>query len=233
MDFLSAQNVSGSRSFGSEESECLGNVTIGFQPASLNILYGGRGSGRNLLLRYLGLLERPASGDILVTGESTHGWEDARLIETRSRNFGFVFESPLLLPSFNVAENIAMPFFKLTQATPDQAREATRRALEEVGLPDCANTAVESLPLWAQQRVSIARALVTHPRALFVENIDTLSRDGELISLLELLSTIRRLHGCCIIVSAAHGDLAHFATRAVEMAGGNIMRDWNPGGLLS
>lgn len=231
MESISAIHVSGSRHAGLA-TETLHDVTLGFEPASLNILYGPPCSGGNLLMRYLGLMERPEAGEVLVSGQPTRAWTDAECIEARSRRFGFVFEAPLLLPSFNVAENIAMPFFKLTQATPEQAREATRRALEHVGLADVADVPVESLPLWAQQRAAIARALVMKPQALFVENIDVLSRDNELIELLELLSATRRAMGCCIVVTASHGDVAHFGSRAVEMAGGCMVRDWRPGGLL-
>ena len=232
MDSLLARNVSCSRTLGCE-SEQLAAVTLGFEPASLNLLFGGPGSGRNLLLRLLGLIERPDSGEILVTGESTRDWTDAQCADLRNHHFGFVFEAPLLLPSFNVAENIAMPFFKLTEATPEQAREETHRVLDHVGMAEYADSAIEALPLWAQQRVALARALVTHPQAVFVENIDCLARDSELISLLELLAATRRSLGCCIIATAASRDLVHFSTRAVEMAAGRIVRDWHPGGLLS
>jgi len=232
MNTLQARNVSCTRNCGSE-TERLDGVTLGFEPASLHLLFGGPGSGRNLLLRLLGLIERPDSGEIVVTGESTRDWTDAQCTELRSRHFGFVFEAPLLLPSFNVAENIAMPFFKLTEATPEQAREETHRVLAHVGMADYADSAVESLPLWAQQRVAIARALITHPQALFVENLDTLARDGDLIALLDLLSATRRTLGCCVIATAASRDLVHFANRAVEMAEGRVVRDWHPGGLHS
>ena len=232
MDSLLARNVSCSRSVGGE-TERLVDVTLGFEPATLHLLFGGPGSGRNLLLRMLGLIERPDSGEILVTGESTRDWTEDQCNTLRSRYFGFVFEAPLLLPSFNVVENIAMPFFKLTEATPEQAREETRRVLDHVGMTDYADWAVEALPVWAQQRVALARALITHPQALFVENVDSLARDGDLIALLELLSFTRRSLGCCIIATAASRDLIHFANRAVELAGGSVVRDWHPGGPLS
>ena len=230
MDTLSALNVSGSTRAG-DSPERVSEVTLGFEPASLNLLFGGKEAGCNLLMRYLGLLERPEAGEILLKGESTHGWPDAQLIETRSRHFGYIFEAPLLVPSFNVAENVALPFFKLTQASPQQTKEATALALEHVGLSDAAEENVETLPLWVQMRVALARALVLHPQAVFVEGVDTLFRDSELISMLELLATTRQTLGCCIVATAAHADLVQFATRAIEMADGRVERDWKPGGL--
>lgn len=229
MDTLQACNVSCTRTTGSE-TEQITDITLGFEPASLNLLFGGHGSGRNLLLRLLGLFERPDSGEIFVGGKPTSNWPDAECIDIRSQHFGFVFEAPLLLPSFNVAENIAMPLFKLTEATPAHAREETQRVLSHVGMADYGESSIAELPLWAQQRVALARALVTHPQAIFVENLDCLARDGDLISLLDLLSATRRILGCCIIATAASRDLIHFVQRAVEMAEGRIVRDWLPGG---
>lgn len=232
MDSLLARHLSASRPTASGPEQVV-DVTLGFEPASLNVIFGGPCSGRNLLLRLLGLLERPEAGEILVGGESTREWTEAQCASVRSRHFGFVFEAPLLLPSFNVAENIAMPLFKLTEASPQQAREETHRVLAHVGMADYGESTVDALPLWAQQRVALARALVLHPQTLIVENLDRLSHDGDLISLLELLNITRRTLGCCIVATAASRDLVHFGTRAVEMAEGRVVKDWQPGGLLS
>ena len=231
MDALLARNVCCSRTLGSAP-ERVDAVSLALEPAAIHLLWGGPGSGRNLLLRLLGLLEQPDSGEIVVEGESTRDWSEAQCAAERSRRFGFLFEAPLLIPSLNVAENIAVPYFKLTDAAPEQAREATHRVLAHVGLGDHADSAVQALPLWAQQRVALARALVLHPQALFVENIDLLFRDGELISMLELLAATRDALGCCIVATAASRDLVHFANRAVEMAAGRIVGDVHPGGLI-
>lgn len=232
MDSLLARNVTASRSTGSAPERIEG-LTLGFEPATLNLLFGPPESGRNLLLRLLGLLERPEAGEIVVTGASTQGWDAAQCAYLRNRHFGFVFETPLLLPAFNVAENIAMPFFKSTESNPEEAREATRRVLALVGMEEEAGTDVEELTEEAQQRVALARALVLRPQALFVENLDTLARDSALIGLLDLLATTRHSEGCCIIATARSTDLVRFADRAVEMAAGAVVRDWRPGSLLS
>ena len=225
MDFLLAQNLRDSHP---GDFEPLAGVTLGFETASFNLIYGGSGSGLNRLLRLLSLMERPQEGEILLDGQSTRDWTEDQCADFRSRHFGFVFEAPLLIPNFNVAENIATPLFRLTEATPEQARKETQRVLAHVGLEDEAETAIESLPLWAQQRVALARALVTRPRALFVENLDAFSRDLELIAHLDLLSATRRTLGCCIIATAANRDLSRFAQRVVEMAAGQVVRDWHP-----
>jgi predicted ABC-type transport system involved in lysophospholipase L1 biosynthesis ATPase subunit len=229
---LAAHDASCSRADGGDMVQVLG-ASVAFEPTSLNLIFGNKESGKNLLLRMLGLMEKPDRGEIVVFGKPTRDWPDAERTEVRSRHFGFVFESPFLLPSFNVVENIAMPLFKLTGATPESAREQTSRVLTFTGLQQCAEASVETLPPWAQLRVSLARALITSPMALFIENLDSILRDDELVHFLELLAAVRRDFGCCIIATAACRDLAAFGGRALELSEGRIVRDWIPGGLLS
>lgn len=229
---LSAHNITSSRVCGAEATHLL-NTTVAFEDASLNLLIGPRRSGKNLLLRTLGLMDRPDRGEVSVLGRSTKEWGDHERMEIRSRHFGFVFESPFLLPSFSVVENVAMPFFKLTGASPDVARERTAEALALTGLTECSEMVAEELPMHIQLRVALARAVVHRPMALFLENIDTLLRNDELITFMELLAHIRRTMGCCILATATNRDLASFSNRALEFSGGEITRDWSPGGLLS
>src|SRR5690606_28508154 len=144
---------------------------------------------------------------IRLLGKSTCGWSEADRTDVRSRHLGFVFESPFLLPAFNVVENVAMPYFKPTGAEPEQARKQTDEALRFTGLEAEANTPVESLSLEAQWRASLARALVNTPMVLFVENVDHTLRDDALIRFLELLSAARRLSNCCVIATATAPDL--------------------------
>lgn len=233
MEFpLAAHNVSCSRVLGAGPTQIV-NVTTAFEPATLNLLLGASGSGKNLLLRMLALLEAPDQGEIVLSGKSTRDWTLPQRADARSRNFGFVFEAPFLLPSFNVIENIAMPLFKLTGVPPEEAREHTNRVLDFVGMSDCAECSTEQLPIWAQLRISLARALVIQPLVLFVENLDTVLHGEELIPFLELLAAARRIFGCCVLVTAADPKLASFCNRALEFNAGQVTQDWNPGRRLS
>lgn len=229
---MAARNVSCSRVIGTIPSRVL-DVTADFESASMTVLFGQPGCGKNVLLRLLALMEQPDSGEIEVLGESTREWDDVRRADVRSHHFGFVFEAPFLLPSFNVIENIAMPLFKLTGALPEDAREQTDRVLGFVDMLDCAEHAPEALPLHAQLRVSLARALVGNPAAVFVENVDAGLRDDELISFLNLLAEARRAFGCCMLATAVHREVAAYGTRAIEMADGVIAREWAPKRLFS
>lgn len=229
---LVARNVSCSRVSGAETEQIL-DLNVAFEPATLNLLLGPAQGGKALLLRLLGLLAEPSRGSIEALQQSTEGWSETERREFRNRHFGFVFESPFLLPSFSVVENIAMPFFKLTNADPQTARDRTREVLRFTGLGQCEEIEADKLPLPLQLRVSLARALVSGPSAILIENLDRFLREEELVCFLELLASVRHTYGCCLIVTGTARDLAPFANRALEISDGRITRDWNPGGLLS
>jgi ABC-type lipoprotein export system ATPase subunit len=233
MDFpLAARNVSSARVIAGAPKK-VAELTLALDPSSVNIVFGKAGCGKNLLLRLLGLMETVDEGEILIQGHETASWSNEERTELRSRHFGYVFESPFLLPSFNAVENVAMPLFKMTGINPEDAKEQTGKVLRFTGIEDAAEVPVEQLPLWVQMRIALARALVNDPLALFVENIDSTLKDDHLITFLELLMAARRVFNCTILVTGASTDLACFGNRAMEMAEGRIVRDWSPGGFLS
>ncbi len=229
---LTARNVSCSKVIGTRTLQ-IADIHLAFTPETLNILTGDSQSGKDLLFKVLSLIEPPDSGEIMLAGESTLSWSETKRAEIRSVNFGFVFEAPFLLPSFNVLENIAMPLFKLTGIAPEEARIHTERMLGFVGLADSAEYSPEQLPPWAQLRIALARALVIQPVALFVENLEKILRHNELLLFLELLGVARKAFGCCVIVSTGFDELAAYGTHAVELAEGRIVRNWKPGGVIS
>lgn len=229
---ISAAGLTCARFYGARAVGISG-VSLEFEPASLNILFGDEESGKDLLFKLLALMDVPDEGEIRVAGESTREWSEIKRGEVRTEKFGFVFEAPFLLPSFSIVENVAMPLFKLTGLPPEEARTHTTSALTLVGLGDYCEYLPEQLPVWAQLRVSLARAIVTQPMVLFVENLDKELRDDELVLFLELLAVVRKALGCCVVVTAASRDVAAYGTRAVELISGRIARQWKPGGLLS
>jgi len=202
----------------------LSGVNARFESGRFHILHGSPGSGHGLLLRVLALLETHDAGELRLAGEAVGAWDESRRSQYRSAHFGFVFPAPFLLPSFNVIENIAMPLFKLTGALPEEAREKTGRVLEWVGMQSHAEADVLQLPLWAQLRVSLARALVTNPAALFVDHVERDLAPQERRDFVALLAGIQRFHPCCVIMATADPDLTRFGTDAFEMAEGRIIR---------
>ncbi len=233
MEFpLVARNVTASRLIGGEANQTL-DVSVDFERDAPIVIFGKPGCGKNLLLRLMGLMEAPDDGDVLINGESTRDWSEERRIALRSKHLGFVFESGFLLPSFTVIENVAMPLFKLTGAPAQEAQDLAEVTLEFAGMASFAHSPTHQLPVWAQLRVALARALITSPAALFVENVDGALSGDALASFLKLLGDVRREFGCPVLVTAASETAAQLGCRALEMQEGRIVRDWKPPSLLS
>src|SRR5688572_6865236 len=95
-----------------------GQVVHGFDAAfaagRFHLLRGPAGCGKNLILRWLGLLQPTEDGDVFVEGSATRELSEETRADLRTQRFGFVFTAPFLLNTFTVIENVAMPLFKVS-----------------------------------------------------------------------------------------------------------------------
>lgn len=137
-----------------------------FQSALVHGIHGREGSGKGLLLHLLGLLDRPDSGIISVFGKDVSKWDSSALAIQRNSLFGYLFRHPYLLPSFSVAENIAMPLLKIRGVSAEEASDRTRSMLEFAGLPDLGDFPVCQLDCITQQHIALIRALIHQPKIL-------------------------------------------------------------------
>ena len=125
MNALELRAVSGT----GQDGETVCGLDASFAPGRFHVLRGPDGCGKNLLLRWLGLLQPPEAGEVLVQGSATRALSEEARAELRTQRFGFVFAAPFLLTSFSVIENVAMPLFKVSQVTPEEARRRTEALL--------------------------------------------------------------------------------------------------------
>ena len=124
------------------------------------------------LLRVLGLLDAPESGEIILEKRSVSSLSEPERDELRNQRCGFLFAAPFLLAAFSVVENVAMPLFKISRFTPEQARERTDLLLDFTGLTAEAQHSIEDITPFQQHAVSLARALANDPAVLTVERLD-------------------------------------------------------------
>jgi ABC-type lipoprotein export system ATPase subunit len=216
--------------------ETLHKTSVTFAPGTFSVLTGPADCGKNLLLRALGLLDVPDDGDVLLHGASTRRLgEDARGI-LRNRHFGFLFAQPFLLPAFSAIENVAMPLFKISGVSSEEARIRVRALLEFAGIADIGQTVVGHLSALDQQRVALARALVNEPDILIADNIDGELSSDDLSQFAKLLRRAISEHGVTVIATASTKGLASVADRVIEFADGRVLRDSlvpNQGGALA
>ena len=164
----------------------LAGVDIEVGAGEMVAIMGPSGSGKSTLLHLLGALDTPSSGEIALAGERYDGLGDADLTRLRRERIGFVFQFFNLLPALTAHENVVLP--ALIAGRRDAAvRERATKLLERVGLGHRASHLPSELSGGEQQRVSIARALLSEPELVLADeptgNLDTRS-SAEVIGLL-------------------------------------------------
>jgi len=220
---VEARAVECSRSLGRQQPSAVRGVSLSVRAGERVWLCGPAGSGRTLLLHVLGLLEAPDAGEVRVEGRSLAGAGESERGAVRGRMFGFLFSAPYLLPDFSVAENIAMPLFKLGGSGPEEAEPTVQLLLQEAGLSRRAADPASGLGASEQWRVALARALVLEPRILVIEGAAAgceESRDGAFRDLLEAAVTRRGLTLLCEAPVAPPG-----AERVVLLEAGRVISD--------
>lgn len=177
----------------------LDDVSLRIEAGDIYGIIGMSGAGKSTLLRCLTQLERPTSGEILLSGQNLAALSGARLRAAR-RGMGVVFQGYNLLMQRTVAENVAFPL-KLEKGF-DKKAVAARAAelLELVGLGDRARAYPAQLSGGQKQRVAIARALATNPGILLCDEPTSALDPLTTKSVLALLADINKKLGVTILI---------------------------------
>ena len=199
----------------------LDGVSLQVDGGGMVAVMGPSGSGKSTLLHMLGALDTPTSGEILLGGERYDGLGDAGLTRLRRDRIGFVFQFFNLLPSLSAEENVLLP--ALIAGRRDEAiRDRARRLLERVGLGERGHHRPSELSGGEQQRVSIARALLTEPEIVLADeptgNLDTRS-SGEV---LELLRELNEAEGQTLVIVTHEPAAAPVAGRVLFLRDGRL-----------
>ncbi len=194
-------------------------VTMSFEPASFCALTGPDGCGKGLLLNVLGLLEPADSGCLYLGPSPVSSLTDDELRRARNETFGFLFTQPCLLPSFSVAENVAMPLFRICGGEPRAVRERTLEILDFVGMGEHEGLPTGRLTPPGLRRVALARALVHRPKILIAIS----PRDEE--EILTLAVSAMRQMNLCVLWAGQKETLLPHASRHIEMENGRVLAD--------
>jgi putative ABC transport system ATP-binding protein len=167
---LEARDLTKSYPLGETTVDALRGVSLSVAAGEFVALMGPSGSGKSTLLQLLGGLDRPTSGEVILEGEVISRLSDDRATRLRRDRTGFVFQSFNLIPLLDVTENVALPF---TIAGQDPSRGELglriRDVIELVDLKGKEHHKPDQLSAGEQQRVAVARALVTRPALLFAD----------------------------------------------------------------
>jgi putative ABC transport system ATP-binding protein len=164
-------------------------------------LMGPSGSGKTTLLNLIAGIDRPTSGRVVVEGQDISALSEANLTRWRSRHVGFIFQLYNLIPVLTAYENVELPLL-LTKLSKKERRDHVMTALTLVGLADRIGHYPRQLSGGQEQRVSIARAVVSDPTLLVADeptgDLDARSA-GEILDLLGKLNT--DLHKTIVMVT--------------------------------
>src|SRR5438876_853363 len=210
---------------GPEPVAAVSEVSLRIPAGEFVAILGPSGSGKSTLLNLIAGLDSPTAGRVLIGGRDLAYLGDNARSDLRLREIGFVFQSFNLFPTFTAEENVAWPL-EFLGVRWREARRRAEAALAQVALPPAAACRRPAqLSGGEQQRVAVARALVTEPRLLLADeptgNLD--SQTGQtILDLLRRLNVERHL----TVVLVTHNALAaSHAQRTVELHDGRIARE--------
>ena len=207
---------------GSERIDVLKGVNLDIPQGDFLALMGPSGSGKTTLLNLMGGLDVPTGGSVEVAGVEINRLRGSRLSKWRSQHVGFVFQLYNLLPVLTAERNVELPLL-LTTLSKSERRKRVGIALKVVGLADRAAHYPRQLSGGQEQRVGIARAIVTDPTLLLCDeptgDLDRKAGD----EILELLQALNRGQGKTIVMVTHDPHAAERATRTVQLDKGVLM----------
>jgi putative ABC transport system ATP-binding protein len=209
---------------GSEQIDVLQGVTIDIPSGDFLALMGPSGSGKTTLLNLIGGLDTPTKGSIEVAGDRIDTLSGGKLASWRARHIGFVFQMYNLLPVLTAARNVELPLL-LTKLSSGDRKKRVQTALKVVGLAERSSHYPRQLSGGQEQRVGIARAIVTDPTLLLCDeptgDLDRKSGD----EVLNLLQTLNKEHGKTIVMVTHDPRAAECARRTLHLEKGLLVEE--------
>ena len=209
---------------GSERIDVLKGVNLEIAKGDFLALMGPSGSGKTTLLNLLGGLDQPSSGSIEIGGTNIATLSGGQLSRWRSHHIGFVFQLYNLLPVLTADRNVELPLL-LTKLSKAERKKRVEIALRVVGLADRAKHYPRQLSGGQEQRVGIARAIVTDPTLLLCDeptgDLDRKSGD----EILDLLQALNRQHGKTVVMVTHDPHAAERAQRTLHLEKGILQQE--------
>jgi putative ABC transport system ATP-binding protein len=206
---------------GGEEIHVLRSLDLEIPRGDFLALMGPSGSGKSTLLNLMAGLDRPTSGMVQVGGDRIDQMSDRQLTRWRARHIGLVFQFYNLMPVLSAEKNVELPLL-LTSLSRAERKKHVAAALRVVGLEHRSGHTPRTLSGGEQQRVGIARAIVTDPTIILADeptgDLDRKSGDG----ILDLLQALNREQGKTIVMVTHDPHAAQRANRVLHLLDGQL-----------
>ncbi len=201
------------------ELELFRGLNFELAAGELVAIVGQSGAGKSSLLHLLAALDRPSAGEVWVGTHRLAALKESEAAAFRNRHIGYVWQFHYLMPEFTALENVAMPLLARGERSAPALTRA-RRWLEEVGLGDRQDHRSGELSGGEQQRVSLARALVTEPKVLLADeptgDLDATTAEA----VFQLIQTLHRRHALTSVLVTHSLEFAARCDRVLTLKEG-------------
>ena len=221
MNVIETINLQKHYQIGDNSVLAVDGIDLNVKEGEFVCISGRSGSGKSTLLSLLAGLESPTGGEVQLLGQHLEEMNEQERGRFRRAHIGFIFQAYNLLPQFNAWENVAVPL-EIRGIPLQERKEKAMEALEMVGLTDHAEHRPTEMSGGQQQRISIARAIITRPDIVFADeptgNLDT--RTGT--EIMSLLTDLFRRWGTTFLVVSHDEDMHRYTDREIRLKDGKI-----------
>jgi putative ABC transport system ATP-binding protein len=222
MALVELRNVTKEYHKGDQTIRPLDAVDVDIREGEFVSLMGASGTGKSTLLNLVAGIDRPDSGTITVSGTEITQLSRTRLAAWRARNIGYVFQTHNLLPVLTAYENVELPLLLLPMSRSERQKRV-ELALNAVGLVDRADHYPRQLSGGQEQRVGIARAIVTDPKVVVAdEPTGDLDADTS-VQIQELLQQLNKQLGTTLLMVTHDSEAAEIAGRRLRLDHGKLI----------
>ena len=214
---ISLNNVSKSYWQADKEISVLNNINLEIEEGEMISITGPSGSGKTTLLNIIALIDSLDSGKLNIFGHDLSNINEKEKSKFRKNNFGFVYQSNNLFEDFNALDNVALPLI-LNNYNKNDAYEESKKILDRFGLIERIKHFPNSLSGGEQQRIAIARAMVSSPRIVIAdEPTGNLDKENSLTIFNYLMKYVDS-EKLTVVMATHNSDLASKCNKEVKLA---------------
>jgi len=206
------------------EVNALTNISLEVFQGEFVSIIGTSGCGKSTLLHCMGLLDRPTSGQVFISGKDTSKISGKEIALFRGEKLGFVFQNYNLIPRLTVLENVILPGLIMEKDSTDLEKKA-KILLKEVGISHRSDHKGIHLSGGEQQRVAIARALINDPVVILADEPTGALDSDSSKEIMELIVKMNKKRNVTFVYVSHDIDIASYGKRMIILKDGKIAED--------
>lgn len=216
------RNLKKHYSLGEFQVKALDGIDLDIKRGDMVIIVGPSGSGKSTLVNMIGGVDKPDSGEVIVSGHELHKMNTSELTNFRKKSVGFVFQFYSLIPTLTAIENVEMAA-ELVNIKGKELKNLTLDLFEQVGLRGREKSYPSQLSGGERQRVALARAMAKRPELIVVDEptgqLD--EKTGE--EMVKLIRKTSKLYGSTVLMVTHDQSLLSLGDHVIKMRDGKII----------